>query len=85
MNAPNYSTDLSHWSGNDWDEIGFNDFESEGIHTTKPTVYRHIAQGKFPPPIGPNKWFRGQLRDHKRRKALDALSKQAVLRKQQFV
>ena len=35
--------------------LGWDDLRAEGIKDSKPTIYRKIKAGKFPPPIYPGK------------------------------
>lgn len=75
---PNQSDDFAHWDETDFEKIKI-DVVSHTTGNSVPSIYRKVALGKFPPPVEPGTWFRGQIRDHKRALARAAMQKQARL------
>jgi predicted DNA-binding transcriptional regulator AlpA len=47
--------------------LGWDDLRAKGIKDSKPTIYRKIKAGRFPPPIYPGKspaWLEREIDNH---------------------
>jgi len=47
--------------------LGWDDLRARGIKDSKPTIYRKIKAGKFPPPVHPGKspaWPEHEIETH---------------------